>query len=729
MIEVVLGGVRRVRQVLRRGFREIVVHEVPDPVLKPQHVLIRPACTLISSGTEMASIHQDGVLKEVAGNPSHLRKIWDVMKVAGPSRTLAEVRAKFSEYAELGYSGAGVLVEKDPSINELAAGDRVSYGGEYTGHSETVLAGRNLVVKLPDAVPFEQGCFTTLGSIAMNAVRIAEIQLGDTVAVVGLGLVGQLVAQLARLQGGEVIGLDLRPARIELARRLGADHGVVAGASAAASVRALTGGRGADCVIVAAAAKSDAPARQALEIVRDRGRIVVVGAVQLNFPWDQMYFKEVRVLMSRAYGPGSNDPEYEKKGRDYPVSYVRWTERRNMEEFLRLVANGRVNVEALISHRLPLEEASRAYEMLFEPSAQTLAVVLRYAEEQHGFQPRRTLEVSPHPKGPGELRVALAGAGNLARWAHLPNLAKIPKVSLHAVYSASGVRGKGYATRFGAAYCTSEYETVMRDAAVDVVLIASRNQDHAAQAEAALRAGKHVFVEKPMALTEDECRSLARAAAETGLQLTVGFNRRFAPDYATMRRALKMRAGPAVIHCRVNSPGISGAYWMADPAIGGAILGEACHFVDLMYWLLESEPVEVAAFSLPAGGKEPIGENNIAASFRFADGSVGNLTYCTVGSATSGGERVEVFSQGMGAWSEDFKRVAVNEKVRRTSSRWFAEKGYAAQLRSFLDGVREGTPPEVTVRDGARATIACLRMLEAARTRGAVPIALSSALP
>jgi polar amino acid transport system substrate-binding protein len=721
-----------VRQVLRRGFKDIVVDEVPDPVLRPQHVLIRPVCTLISSGTEMASIHQEGVLREVAGNPSHLRKVWDVMKIAGPMRTLAEVKAKFSDYAELGYSGAGILVEKDPAINELDVGDRVSYGGEYTGHSETVAAGRNLVVRLPDGVPFEQGAFTTLGSIAMNAVRIAEIGLGDTVAVIGLGLVGQLIAQLVRAQGGVAIGLDLRPERIELARKLGAAHGVEAGAGAAAAVRALTGGRGADCVIIAAAAKSDGPARQAVELCRDRGRIVVVGAVELNFPWDRMYYKEIRVLMSRAYGPGSNDTEYEKKGRDYPVAYVRWTERRNMEEFLRLVASGSVNLAPLISHRFRLEEAASAYALLFDRHAQTLGVVLRYGDaaeaEAGAYKPRRTLEISPVAEGEGGLGVALAGAGNLARWAHLPNLAQIPHVSLRAVYSSSGVRGKSYAKRFGAAYCTSEYDVVLKDEAVKVVLIASRNQDHAAQAVAALGAGKHVFLEKPMALTEEECRALYHAVEESGRQLTVGFNRRFAADYTGLKRALALRAGPAVIHCRVNSPGIAGTYWMADPSIGGAILGEACHFVDLMYWLLDSEPVEVAAFSLPRGSREPIGENNLAASFRFADGSVGNLTYCTVGSATSGGERVEVFAQGVGAMTEDFKRLTISGKVRSARSRWFAEKGYAAQMRAFLDGVREGKPPEVTVRDGARATLACLRMLEAARTRGVVPITLDEVL-
>ncbi len=719
------------RQVLRKGLNEIVVEEVPDPVIRPQHVLIRPMFSLISSGTEMASIHQEGVLKEVAENPSHLEKIWRVMKVAGPVRTLSEVKAKFSEYAELGYSGAGVVVAKDPMITDLDVGDMAAYGGEYTGHSETVCAGRNLVVRLPAEVPCEHGCFTTLGSIAMNAVRIASIGLGDVVAVVGLGLVGQLVAQLVRLQGGTVAGVDLKPERAELARRLGADHAVDA-AAAGDAVRSITGGRGADCVIVAAAAKSDGPARQALELCRDRGRIVVVGAVNLNFPWSEMYMKEIQLFMSRAYGPGSYDAEYEKQGKDYPVSYVRWTERRNMEEFVRLAAASRIQVEPLITHRFPLESAADAYATLFDPASAALAVLLRYpaadaAAQQIAFESRRKVTIRDTEES-DQLRVALAGAGNLARWAHLPNLRKIPYASLHAVYSSSGARGKSYGVRFRAAYCTSEYQTVLDDPAVHVVIVASRNQHHAKETAAALRAGKHVFVEKPMALTEDECRMVSRAAEESGKQLTVGFNRRFAPYYQELKRILSNRSGPAVVQCRMNSPGISGAYWMADPLIGGAILGEACHFVDLMYWLLESEPVEVSAFSLPAGKPEPIGTNNLAASFRFADGSIGNLTYCTVGSRTSGGERVEVFAEGLGAWTEDFKKLSSRGKMVRTRSRFWAEKGYAAQLESFLNGIRKGKEPLVTIRDGVRATIGCLRMLEAARTQRVMPIDIEAAL-
>ena len=708
------------KQVVRRGLKEIIVDEVPDPALAPHHVLVRPLYSLISSGTETASIHRDSLLKEAADNPSHLRKIWDVAMKTGPLATLAEVRAKFSEYAVLGYSGAGVVAARHATVTDLEIGQRVAYGGEGTGHSETILVGRNLAARIPDGVGCEHACFATLGSIAMNAVRTARIELGDVVAVIGLGLVGQLVAQLVRLQGGVVVGIDLNSRRVDMSRSLGAEYGA-AGESAVEAVRGITDGRGVDCAIVAAAAKSPAPAQHALALCRDRGRICIVGAVGMEFPWNDMYLKEIQLYMSRAYGPGSYDAGYEKQGRDYPLPYVRWTENRNMEEFLRLVAAGRVDVRPLITHEFALEDAAKAYDTILDGSTGSLAVLLKYpaATEEDpaaGFRPVRKVATPGEPRAKAQIEFGLAGAGNLAKWEHLPNIKRMQGVSLRAVYSAGGVRGKSYALRFGAAYACSEYEEMLKDPQVDAVLIASRNQHHAEQALAALRAGKHVFVEKPMALTAEECRELTGAVEASGRQLTVGFNRRFAPYYRELKSALERRVSPAVVQCRVNSPGISGSYWMADPAIGGAILGEACHFIDLMHWLLGSEPVCVSAYSLPTGTADPIGENNLAASFRFADGSIGNLTYCTVGSRSSGGERVEVFSQGVGAFTEDFKRAGVHKGRRRVQSRIWPDKGYAAQMSDFVESIRQGRPPAVTVHDGTRATLGCLAMLESARS-------------
>jgi predicted dehydrogenase/threonine dehydrogenase-like Zn-dependent dehydrogenase len=706
------------KQLLRKGLKDIVVDEVPDPVVTPHHVIVRPHVSLISSGTETASLHRGGALGAVAENPSYIGKILDVMKNEGPIRTTREVLAKLSEYAVLGYSGAGVVIEKHAGVPEVEIGDRVAYGGEGTGHAEAILVGRNLIAKIPESVAYDHACFTTLGSIALNAVRIANISLGEKIAVIGLGLVGQLIAQLARLQGGVVIATDLKADRVALAKQLGADASLVGGPVFAQQLSSLTGGVGVDCAIIAAAAKSAAPCRLAVEICRDRGRIVDVGAVELNFPWYESYLKEIQVFMARAYGPGSYDASYERQGQDYPLPYVRWTEKRNMEEFLRLAAQKSLHLEGLITHRVPLEEAAKAYEIIMDPSQNSLAVLLNYPVAVDTFsapQAANRVEVNSAEAAGSEIGVALVGAGNLARWVHLPNLKKTPGVRLRAVQSGSGSRAKSYALRFGAEYCTSDYDEILGNPAIQVVVIVSRNPQHAAQALAALRAGKHVFVEKPLALTELECSDLYQAVQETGKQLTVGFNRRYAPSYIRMKQQISKRTAPAVLNCRINSPGISGSYWMADPAIGGAILGEACHFIDLMYWLLDSEPTEVFASSLPTGKKDPIGENNMAATFSFADGSIANLTYCTVGSRTSGGERVEAFVPGVGVSAENFRESVVRAGLIHKSSSWFAEKGYEAQMKSFFSALRLGKSPAITVRDGVRSTLGCLRMLQSAR--------------
>lgn len=707
------------KQVFRKGLKHIVVAEAPTPAVTANHVLVNPVYSLISSGTESASIHE-GIVREVAENPSQLRKVWDGVKSMGPIPTIAEVRAKFEEYATLGYAGAGIVVDRHPSVSEVMIGDRVAYGGEGTGHGETILASKNLIVRVPDEVPFQHACFTTLGSIALNSIRISEVGVGDVVAVIGLGLVGQLVAQLARLQGARVIAIDLKSDRVELARKLGADSALDGSAPIADEVRALTNGLGADCVIVAAASKSSAPCQLALEICRDRGQIVIVGAVELNFPWHEMYLKEIRLLMSRAYGPGSYDPEYEVRGRDYPIAYVRWTEKRNMEEFLRLVALGRVDLQSLISHEFDLEDAPRAYQVVKDPTSNSLGVLLRYNapdsfKESEKPSAQRKINL-PNTTAKSNFKVALVGAGNLARWAHLPSLSKMPNASLHAVCSSSGARGNTYARRFGAAYFSSDYRQILDDGQVDVVMVLSRNQHHFAQTFEALMAGKHVFVEKPMALTELECRELYNAVVVSGNQLTVGFNRRFAPLYKELKHSLNGRNGPAVINCRVSSPGISGSYWMADPSIGGAIIGEAVHFVDLMYWLLESEPVSVSAYTLPTGKTDPIGENNLVATFRFADGSIGSLNYSTIGSKKAPGERVEVFADGVTSVIEDFKQFKSASNFKRKRSTLWAHKGYEDQLASFFHNLARGEAPEITVRDGARATLVCLEMLRSAQS-------------
>ena len=699
------------KQVIRRGLREIIVDEVADPVVATNHVLVRPAYSLISAGTETADIHTDSIVKEVADNPSHLRTVWNIMKKTDPVATLNEVRAKFSDYAVIGYSGAGVIVEKDSQVGDLAIGQRVAYGGEGTGHGETINVGRNLVARVPDNVSLKEASFATLGAIAMNAVRLAEINVGDVVAVIGLGLIGQLTAQLVRCQGGVVVAIDLDKKRVELAGKTAADYALVAGEDLIDQVKAVTSNIGVDRVIVAAASKSPKPLQDGVTMCRDRGRVIMVGACPIEIPRAEMYVKELSFMVSRAYGPGSYDANYEKKGIDYPIGYVRWTENRNMEEFLRLVSVGKVDVKSLITHEYDLDEAPDAYRTIME-TRDSLAVVLKYAASDSetsvaAYEPKRKIMLASSPVKREAVNFALIGAGNLAKWAHLPALKKLDGARLHAVHSNSGARGKSYGLRFGAAYAASDCNEVLNDADIDAVIIATRHKDHAEQAIDALNAGKHVFIEKPMAVTLNECRAINQAVQKSGKRLMVGFNRRFAPDYVEMKKRLQTRRSPVVISVRMNSPGIQNG-WAAEPEQGGVVVGEGCHFVDLMYWLLESEPVSVSAHGFD--------KHNVAATFKFADGSIGNFIYTVVGSETSGGEMVEVHAPGVAMRAEDFKGLIEKGKSRKSSSRFFAAKGYDAQLASFVKSLRNGSETEITVRDGARATLGCLLMLESAET-------------
>lgn len=713
------------KQVVRRGLKEVIVDEVSDPVVSPTGVLVRPFYSLISTGTETADIHTDSIVKEVADNPSHLQTVWNIMKKTDPVSTFNEIRAKFKDYAVIGYSGAGIVVEKGEKVADLEIGQRVAYGGEGTGHGETINVGRNLAARIPDTLSFQEACFTTLGAIAMNSVRLAEINIGDTVAVIGLGIVGQLVAQLVRCQGGVVIAIDLDKRRVETAQETGADHGITASETTVQQVKSLTEGRGADCVIVAAAAASPKPLQDGVSMARDRGRVIMVGACPIEIPRAEMYIKELKFMVSRAYGPGSYDPTYEKQGIDYPLPYVRWTENRNMEEFARLMSVGKVNVKPLISHEFNLEDAPKAYETIMGASGKSsLAVVLKYPINNEinaieAFKPIRKLVLNSTPVSKEDINFALIGAGNLAKWAHLPAIQKITGAKLHAVHSSGGARGKSYAMRFGANYATSDMREILNDPDVDAVIIATRHKNHASEAIAALEAGKHVFIEKPMAITVEECQAIYKAVQTSGKRLMVGFNRRFAPYYVEMKQNLKNRTSPMVVYCRMNSPGIENG-WAAEPAQGGVFVGEGCHFIDLMYWLTESEPVSVSANGFDG--------HNVSATLKFADGSIGNLIYTVVGSERSGGELVEVFAQGASVLSEDFKRIVVKKNKRDARSKFFPAKGYTEQLASFVKSLKNGTETEITAIDGTRATLGCLLALESVRTGEAQEFNLSKVL-
>ena len=710
------------KQVLRKGFSEVVVEDIPAPLLRKGSLLVAPLYSLISSGTESADLHPEGIVREVLERPSQLRALATVAAAYGVGPMIREALGKFQDRVVIGYSGAGTIIEKDESISDLTKGDLVAYGGQGSGHGEILCIPRNLVARLPQGQSCRDGAFATLGAIAMNGTRAAQIQIGDSVAVIGLGLVGQLVAQLVRVGGGRAIGIDLLQSRVELARKLQVESGIIAGnGDEIDSVKSMTGGIGVDCVVICAKSKSSVPVEQAVQMLRDRGRLVIVGAVPLNFPWGPMYAKEIQVTMARAYGPGSYDPVYELQGIDYPIAYVRWTENRNMGEFLRLVADGRVAVESLVTHEFPLDRAPDAYRQVMSAPNDTLAVLLRYDQGPvYGvFNPEsQTVRLAVEKSRLAScFGVALVGASNIARWAHIPSIRSNHASYIRAVCAGRGAAAKTFAARFDASVATTDIEQVLLDPEVKLVVVTTRHSEHASAVTRSLHAGKHVFVEKPMAATEEGCRQILEAERDSTGLVCVGFNRRYALVYRKTKELLKARPGPVILQMTMNAPWVINTAWIHKEEEGGGVLvGEGVHFFDLFCWLTDEEPVEISAMGLAGQSPEILARNNVVVTVKLSQGSVGCLTYSTQGHTDGVQERLEIRAGGRTIVAEDMKRLTVQGKLFAGVRRLTPDRGFRELYDDFVKAILTGNSSPVPASDGARATIIALKALQSAQT-------------
>lgn len=698
------------------GSGELEVAELPAPALQPGGVLVRNAVSLISAGTEklMVDLAQKSLLGKARDRPDLVRRVFDKLRRDGLMATLETVRSRLDNPIPLGYSCAGTVIEVGEGVNDVKPGDRVACAGAgYANHAEVVFVPRNLVVPLPEGVPFEAACFTTVGAIALQGLRLAEIELGETVAVIGLGLVGLLAAQLAKASGARVVGMDTNPARCALARELGIDDAVAIAHALGERCRTLTSGHGADKVIVAASTKSSEPIALAGEVARTRGIVSVVGAVGMDVPRPPYYDKELTLRVSRSYGAGRYDPEYEEKGRDYPIGYVRWTENRNMEAFVAQLAAGTVRTEPLVSHRFAIAEADRAYNLLAGKSKEPyLGLLLTYPET--GPTPdagTRRLDLTPEvtqgsatSTGKTTLRFGALGAGLFATGTLLPTLAKIDGVTLDGLVTATGIKARHAARKFGFAFATTDEAEVLGAEGIDAVMIATRHHLHARQALAALEAGQHVFVEKPLCLNEDELEMLVaahRASQESPPRshpprLMVGFNRRFAPLAVELRQHFAQVDEPLALHYRINAGQIPLDHWTQDPDQGGGrIVGEVCHFVDFAVFLTGARPVAVNARALPNGGTYR--DDNLVATLTLADGSLATITYLANGSNALAKERIEVSGGGASAVLDNFRRLELMRGSRRRVIKGGLrqDKGHAAQLAAFVRSLRQGDPTPI----------------------------------
>jgi len=712
--------VKQLLQQTRTG--EIAAVEVPVPKPQPGCVLVRIGASLVSAGTERASAEfaSKNLLLKAKARPDLVREVLAKVRRDGIVSAVSAVRGRLDQPSALGYSSAGTIVGVGKGVVDLTIGDHVACSGAgYAVHAEFACVPRLLVAKIPsdsNVLP-EEAAFATLGSVAMHGIRVAEARLGDVVAVIGLGLLGQLTAQMLKAAGCRVLGMDIASGRAELARRMGAD----AVSAAADEFRDLclhhSRGNGADAVLITAETPSSDPVNLAGHIARDRAVVVAVGTVGMDIQRKLYYEKELDFRISRSYGPGRYDSAYEQKGRDYPIGYVRWTETRNMEAFVQLLAEGKLDVGSLISHRIPIDRASETYELItgrsLEPS---LGVLLTYpgtANERRELG--LSIKASGFKRAPAPVAIGVLGAGNFAVTTMLPVIKRIHDVDLAGVCAANGSHARHAAVEFGFRYCATDEEKLLNDDAVNTVLIATRNHLHANQVVAALAADKHVFCEKPLCLTEAELGEivLEHQCAQPRRLLMVGFNRRFAPMAIRMQAFLREMREPLAMHYRVNAGSLPPDHWVNDPEQGGGrILAEVCHFVDFLSFLVGATPIDVQTEDV-ADVRHP-GDDNVIISLRFANGSHGTISYLTSGDRSYSKERVEVFAGGAVAVLDDFRRLELVRHGRQQTftSRFRQDKGHRGELQAFFTAIRDGGEAPVPFNEIVSTTLATLRAAE-----------------
>lgn len=708
---------------------DLTLADVPAPVCQTGGVVIRTVFSLVSSGTERMKVGQArmGLVAKAKARPDKVRQVVQSVRQVGLVETYNKVRERLDALTPLGYSLAGVVTEVGAGVDEFQVGDRVACAGEGIAcHAEYVFVPRNLCAAVPDNVDLKDAAFATVGAIAMNGVRQAQVTLGDSVVVIGLGLVGLLGVQILKAAGCQVIGVDLDPAKVTLAKACGADAAVLRSDDALeATIYDLTGGHGADAAYIAASTKSTDPMELAGRIVRDRGKVVIVGMVAVEADWQTYYHKELSVIMSRSYGPGRYDPNYENKGIDYPIGYVRWTERRNLEEFIRLVGQGQVRPQSLGPQVFKFDQAPEAYKQLHD-GQHAVGIVFEYPELAAAG--RRVELAAPSSNGratngragtgrtaKGPVVIGMIGAGNFATGTLIPALKKLPNVRLRAICSARGLTAASAGRRHGFEYCASDYKEVLADETIDAVVIATRHDTHARFAAEAMRAGKHVFVEKPLALTHEQLDEVIAAQAETGKICLPGFNRRFSPLSIAVRDHFAGRASPIEVICRVNAGEIKSDSWYQDAEEGGwRIISEGCHFVDLIQFICGCPPVSVHADMI--GGHIPGKQNdNCVVTLKMEDGSLGVLIYVANGDPGYEKERIEVFGQGRAAVIENSRHAELwsgGHRTRVGTAR--PAKGHVEEISAFLAAAAlAGASPLPLVQAvmGTYATIAICRSI------------------
>ena len=702
------------------------------PAVRGGGVLVRTHYSVVSAGTEGMKVKEGKMsyLGKARARPDQVKKVLNTLRQQGLAATYQKVMNKLDKLTPLGYSLSGDVIAVGAGAEEFHIGQRVACGGAgYANHAEVNFAPKNLVVPIPDSVSTKHAAFATVGAIAMQGFRQAEMQLGETACVVGLGLLGQLLVQILRAAGVQVIGVDIVEARCELALKCGAAAAVRPDDPRLRNVVGrMTDGHGADAVFITAGGSSNGPLELAVEIARDRARIVDIGKTKLDLPWNDCYMKELDLRFSRSYGPGRYDPHYEEQGIDYPIGYVRWTERRNMASFLDLVADKHVQLDSIITSVRSFDEAEHVYQELADGKGDSLGTVFEYA---HGEEHQKHLPVvaaasagAGRSPADGVVRLGVIGAGNYASTMLLPHLKANRAVVLNGVATASGLSGQDAMRKFGFQRATTNHKDLLESPEVDAVIIATRHSAHARMVVEAIQAGKAVYVEKPLALNLDEVKLIRKAIVEADNdRLMVGFNRRFAPAVSDIATRFKKLQAPMTIHYRIHAGQLESGSWYLDRKEGSRFVGEGGHFIDTISFISGSRPVTVFAQSLRPDKPTADDLENVAVAIQYENGSVGNILYLTQGGPKSPKEYLEVFGGGMTAQLHNFESVIYYEGDRSSKSRWRVNKGQKEEMDAYIECVRSAKPMPISLTELIDTTLATLAVVESLKT--ATPIHLA----
>ncbi len=691
---------------------DILVEELPAPECPAGGILVRTSSSLISAGTEKISVEnaKASLLERARRQPEDVKMVIDYVKKEGVFSTLKRVKNKLESYKFLGYSASGTVLESN--CGEFSPGGRVACAGAgYALHAEIIAVPKNLAALIPENVSFDDAAYTTLGAIAMQGVRQADLRLGENAAVIGLGLLGQIAVQLLKASGCRVAGLDINESLFENAKKFGCDAVFPSSADYINNLEAFTGGAGFDAVIIAASTSSNQPMELALDITRKKGKAVVLGAVGMNIPRGPFYKKEIDLRISCSYGPGRYDAFYEEQGHDYPYAFVRWTENRNMKAVLDLISQGKLDTASLTTHKFDIKRAAQAYELISgKKSEPYLGILLNYPERKDAL--KRTIRLKNDFNRHAKLRLAFIGAGTFAQNYLIPHL-KAPDIELIGVSTATAANAHSAAKKFGFAMSSTNSSGLIVNKDVNAVFCAARHDTHARFVIESVKAGKPVFVEKPLAITKDELDDIHKAVSDNNGRIMVGYNRRFSKPFNFIKKVFSGRTLPMVVNYRVNAGNIPKDHWVH--AQGGRIIGEACHFIDTMIYLTGAFPVKIYAENISSSSEEYINRDNALITVKFSDGSAGTVSYLAAGAPAMNKEYCEIFSGGTSAVMNNFTYVEIFRKNSSEKKKYDGSKGQKEEVRETLKAIKDGTPmpiPYLELKAVSAAVFAAVDSLE-----------------